>query len=53
MYITDLIMMRKTSDIKISLKKKLHNKLKRTIQVKRMRKMRKKQKPMQSSNIQK
>jgi hypothetical protein len=43
MFVTGLIRKRRTSDTKIS-PKKLHNKLKRTVQVKKMRKMRKKKK---------
>jgi hypothetical protein len=44
MLVAGLIRMRKTSGIKISPKKKLRDKLKRTVQVKRMRKMRRKKK---------
>jgi hypothetical protein len=51
MFVTGLIRKRMTSDRKIS-KKRLHNKLKRTIQVKMTRKMRRKKKYIQSSNIQ-
>jgi hypothetical protein len=46
MFVTDLIRMRRTSDTKISPKKKLH-KLKRMVQVKRMKKMRRKKKRVQ------
>jgi hypothetical protein len=53
MFVTGLIRMRKTSDTKVSPEKKLHNKLKRTVQAKRTRKMRRKKKHVQSSNIQK
>jgi phage terminase large subunit-like protein len=38
-FVTGLIRKRRTSDTKISSKKKLHNKLKKTVQVKRTTKM--------------
>jgi hypothetical protein len=46
MFVTDLTRMRRASDTKISLKKKLHT-LKRMVQVKRMKKMRGKKKHVQ------
>jgi Flp pilus assembly CpaF family ATPase len=50
-FVTGLIGMIKMSDTKITLKKKLHNKLKKIVQVKRMRKMRRRKKHVQSSNF--
>jgi hypothetical protein len=52
MFVTDLIKMRRTLDTKISSKKKLH-KLKRSVHMKRMRKMKRKEKHAQSLNFQK
>jgi hypothetical protein len=45
--------LRRASDTKISPEKKLHNKLKRTVQVKRMRRRGRRKKHVQSSNFQK
>jgi hypothetical protein len=53
MFMTGLIRTRRTSDTKSSLKKKLHNMMKRAVQVMRMRMMKKKKKYMKSSNFQK
>jgi hypothetical protein len=51
MFVTDFVMMRMTLETKFSQKKKSHY-LKRLVQVKRMRKIRR-QKHVQSSNFQK
>jgi hypothetical protein len=48
MFVTGLIRMTRTSYTKITQKKKLHNKLKRTVQVKKTRKTRRKKKHVQS-----
>jgi hypothetical protein len=50
-FVTVLIGMRRMSNAKITLKKKLHNKLKRIVQVKGMGKMKRRKKHLQSSNF--
>jgi Ser-tRNA(Ala) deacylase AlaX len=53
MFMTGLIRMWRTSGTQLSPKNKLHDKVKRTVQVKRMRKIRKKKKHEQRSKFHK
>jgi hypothetical protein len=53
MCVVELIRTNRTSDNKISVKKKLYNKLKRTVRGKSMRKMRRKKKHVRSSKFSK
>jgi hypothetical protein len=52
MFVTGLIKARRTSDTRISLKKKLHSKLQGMVRVKLTRKMRRKKKYGEISNFQ-